>query len=110
MSEALVILQSWIGDQDRAAVMHSATPIQSVSDHVFVIDPSDAPVVAKLRAMRGVAGVLTGAGSTPRVPTLDEAESLFVQAWLSRQGQAKQRRGEGSDWDTPPMLPPDPKR
>ena len=44
------------------------------------------------------------------LPQLNDAESLFAQAWLSRQGQVKQRRGDGLDWDTPPMLPPDPKR
>jgi hypothetical protein len=109
MSEIMVILQSSITKADQEAVMRVAPATQSISSRVFLASASDA-AVASLRSMAGIAKVLTATEPAQNLPQLDGAETLFVQAWLSKRGQIKQRRGEGQDWDTPPMLPPDPKR
>lgn len=89
--------------------MRLVPPTQSISSRVFLATASDA-TVASLQSMRGIAKVLTAAEPAQNLPQLDEAETLFVEAWVSTRGQVKQRRGDGQDWDTPPMLPPDPKR
>jgi hypothetical protein len=109
MAEVLVILEPSINEAAREAVTRAAVPTQSISNRVFtaIVDDTALP---RLRSMPGVANVLSSAQHAQNLPQLNDAESLFAQAWLSRQGQAKQRRGEGLDWDTPPMLPPDPKR
>jgi hypothetical protein len=109
MSEVMVILQSPITNADHEAVMRAAPATQSISSRVFLANVSDA-ALARLRSMAGIARVLTATEPAQNLPQLDDAETLFVQAWLSTRGQVKQRRGEGQDWDTPPMLPPDPKR
>ena len=105
----MVILQSSISKADHDAVMRVVLATQTISNRVFLATPDDA-ALASLRSMPGIARVLTEAEPAQDLPRLDDAESLFVQAWLSRRGQVKQRRGEGLDWDTPPMLPPDRKR
>ena len=108
MSDFLVVLDSSITKADREAVRRIAPVTQSISSRVFLSAGSDAAAAA-VRSMTGVSFVLTGAEPAPPLPPLDDAETLFVHAWLSARGQVKQRRGDGMDWDTPPMLPPDPK-
>jgi hypothetical protein len=109
MSEIMVILERSIAKPDRDVIMRVAPPTQSISSRVFLANASDA-TVASLQSMPGIAKVLTATAPAQNLPQLDQAEKLFVEAWLSTRGQVKQRRGEGEDWDTPPMLPPDPKR
>jgi hypothetical protein len=109
MAEFLVILQLSITKTEREALLRLAPPTQSISNSAYLAVGSEA-VPASLRSMAGVAVVLTGKEPAPQLPHLDDAESLFVQAWLSTRGQVKQRLGDGLDWDTPPMLPPDQKR
>jgi hypothetical protein len=106
MSELLIILHLWILPADREAVMRAAPATQMVSSRVFLANLNP-EAVAPIRSMPGVAIVLTGAEHNSPLPPLDEVETLFVRAWISRQGVEKQRRGEGLDWDTPPMQPPD---
>lgn len=107
MSEVLIILDPSITKVDREAVLRVAPVTQSISNRVFLGAVNDA-ALANLRSMAGIARLVTGAEPTKSLPPLDDAESLFVHAWLSKRGQVKQRRGEGLDWDTPPMIPPDP--
>lgn len=109
MSEVLLILDPSITKAKREAILRAAPVRQSISNRVFLATVSEA-AFTNLRSMAGIAKVLTGAETAQNLPQLDAAESLFVQAWLSTRGQIKQRPGEGLDWDTPPMLPPDPKR
>jgi hypothetical protein len=109
MAEALVILEAAIPRTARDAVIRTAAATQSVSDRVYITAASDA-ALARLQSMPGVARVLTRAEQMQHLPPLNDAETLFVEAWMSTRGQTKQRRGEGLDWDTPPMIPPDPKR
>ena len=106
MSEVLVVLGSSASESERKAVMRAAPAAQMVSDRVFTSVTTEA-AVAGLRSMSGIAAVLTGGEDAGSLPQLGESEMLFAQAWLSRSGQRKQRPGEGLDWDTPPMLPPD---
>lgn len=109
MSEVLIVLDDSITDTDREAVLRVAPVTQSISERVFLASVEDA-ALANLRSMAGIAKVVAGAEPARSLPQLEDGESLFVQAWLSKRGQVKQRRGEGLDWDTPPMLPPDPPR
>jgi hypothetical protein len=107
MVEILVILQLSIAAADRDAVLRAAPPTQSISNRVFIAT-TDAAAVPRLRSMPGVAKVLTAIEPGVRDSSrLDDAEALFVDAWMSRIGQVKARRGDNLDWDTPPMQPPD---
>jgi len=110
MVEVLVILQLSISAAERDAVMRAAPPTQSISNRVYV-STADASAVPRIASMHGVASVLTHAESSVKQSNgLDDTEALFVDAWMSRLGQVKTRRGDELDWDTPPMQPPDPKR
>jgi hypothetical protein len=106
MAECLIILQSSIPPADYQAVMGMVTPTQTISPRVFLAALSPT-ALTHLRAMAGIEVVLTGEEPVGALPLLEDAELLFASAWLSKQGQIKQRSGEGLDWDTPPMLPPD---
>ena len=108
MKDVLLILAPEISQADREVISRAVTATQTISSRVFVGAAAGGPDA--LRAMPGVERVLTGGEAAGTLPPLDDAESLFVQAWLSARGQTKQRRGEGLDWDTPPMQPPDPKQ
>jgi hypothetical protein len=108
MQEILIILEKGIAKPQREAVTRAAPPAQSVSERVFIARAGEGSA-DRIRAMPGVAMVLTGADADAALPGMSDAESLFAQAWLSRAGQVKQRPGEGLDWDTPPMQPPDAK-
>ena len=107
MSEVLVVIGPAATEPQRQAVMRAAPAVQIISPRVFTSVTADA---ARLRSMPGVGVVLTGGEAVASLPQLDESEALFAQAWLSRTGKSKQRPGEGLDWDTPPMIPPDPPR
>ena len=107
MSEVLVVLGAAATEPQRQAVMRAAPAAQMISPRVFTSATADA---ARVRSMPGVGAVLTGGEAVESLPALDDNETLFAQAWLSRAGKTKQRIGEGLDWDTPPMIPPDPPR
>jgi hypothetical protein len=107
--EVLIILRSSTSQAEREAIARASPPRQSISDRVFVAEAAEEGVDG-LRAMPGVARVLTGGEPAHTLPQMTAAETLFAQAWLSSRGEAKSRRGDGLDWDTPPMVPPDPKR
>lgn len=104
MREVLIVLAPSATESQRQAVTRAAPVAQTISDRVFTSTTADA---AALRSMSGVAAVLTGGESAQALPPLDDTETLFVQAWLTRAGQAKQRPGEGLNWDAPGMAPPD---
>lgn len=108
MPEALIILQSSLSADERAAIARIAPVKQSISDRVFVADAGKG--LDDLRATPGIARVVTGGESVDTLPEMTDAERLFVGAWLSSRGEVKTRRGEGLDWDAPGMVPPDPKR
>jgi hypothetical protein len=103
MAEVLVVLRSNLGPSERDAARRLAPPGQSISDRVFV---SDVPATA-MAGLRALASVFEP-GTAPDTTTLNQSEALFANAWHSRQTTAKQRRGEGLDWDAPGFEPPDP--
>jgi hypothetical protein len=107
-SEILVILSPHVTAADREGVVRLAPPTQSISERVFIAQAGDV-VAAQLRALPGVHQVFTGGEGAGTLPPLSDSEALFAQAWMSSKAQKKQRLGEGLDWDTPPMTPPDPK-
>jgi hypothetical protein len=108
MKNVLLILHPQMPDAAREAITRVAPAVQTVSARVFVARPTAA--IEALRAMPGVVRVLSGGEPPASLPQLDAAERLFAEAWLTSQATAKQRRGDGLDWDTPGMVPPDPKR
>jgi hypothetical protein len=109
MTDALIILEPSVAAASRDAVARIAPATQSISDRVF-LTTIDETTIERLRCMDGVANVITTGDAPPGLPAMNDAESLFVAAWLSSRGETKVRRGDGLDWDTPPMLPPDRKR
>jgi hypothetical protein len=109
MPEALLILQSSLSANERAAIARVAPAKQAISDRVFVADVAGTGLDA-LRATPGIAQVVTGGEPVDALPEMTDTERLFVSAWLSSRGEKKSRRGDGLDWDTPGMVPPDPKR
>jgi hypothetical protein len=109
MREALVILQSHLSVDERAAIARAAPARQAISERVFVAEVGDRGL-DDLRARPGIARVVTGGEAVETLPEMTDSESLFVRAWLSSRGEKKSRRGEGLNWDTPPMKPPDPER
>lgn len=114
MPEALIILQSSLSANERAAIARVAPVRQAISDRVFVADVLVADVAGTgldaLRATPGISRVVTGGEPVDTLPEMTDAERLFARAWLSARGAVKTRRGEGLDWDAPGMVPPDPKR
>jgi len=109
MPEALIILQRSLSADQRAAIARVATVRQAISDRVFVAEITGRRI-EDLGATPGIARVVTGGEPVEALPEMTDAENLFAQAWLSSRREVKSRRGEGLDWDTPPMEPPDPKR
>jgi len=108
MSEVLVILSPRATPEDRKQIARLAAPTQSISERVYVAQ-SNPGVLAQLRSAPGIALVLTGSEGVGGLPSLSEEEALFVRAWIAGRQPKKQRIGEGLDWDTPPMTPPDQK-
>ncbi len=106
MSEILVILHAIATPEQRKEIARIAPPVQSISERVFLAQ-GDRPL-EQLRDLPGISQVFDGSEGAGRLPALDSAEALFAQAWFSSRGQKKRRIGEGLDWDTPPMTPPDP--
>lgn len=91
------------------ALRAAARVTQVMSDRVVLVQAEGPELVATLRAVPGVALVLTEPEAEPSVDDavgLDEKERLFVAAWRAR-ARPKQRPGEGLDWDAPGFLPPD---
>ncbi|HEX8142877.1 MAG TPA: hypothetical protein VF553_09795 [Pyrinomonadaceae bacterium] len=80
-----------------------------VSNRVVVVEGAQSDL-AGLRAIPGVIAATAGDLSPGVLNGLDDSESLFVAAWLSRikEGAPKQRSGEGLNWDAPGFEPPDP--
>lgn len=109
MPEALIILQSSLSADQRAAIARVAPVRQSISDRVFVAEVAGTGL-DDLRATTGIARVVTGGEPVDTLPAMTDAERLFAGAWLSSRGAVKSRRGDGLDWDAPGMVPPDPKR
>lgn len=93
----------------REAILRLASPLQSISERVFIADLS-AVDVTRLQRTFGVQLVLVGDQTSVKPPDdlsqLNQSERLFVQGWMTSQ-KPKHRVAEGVPWDTPPMLPPD---
>ena len=106
MAEALIILQSSVSADERAAIARVAPVRQSISDRVFVGEIADTRL-DDLRATAGIDRVMTGGEPEDTLPQMTDAEDLFVRGWLLSRRAVKSRPGEGLDWDTPPMRPPD---
>ena len=106
MAEALIILQRSVSAEERAAVARVASVGQSISDRVFVAEIAGKGL-DDLRATAGIDRVMTGGEPDNALPAMTDVEDLFARGWLLSRRAVKSRPGEGLDWDTPPMLPPD---
>src|SRR4051812_1438335 len=104
MSEVLVILAPTASLEDRNVIAKLAPPAHSISDRVWLAQTTALP---QLRATRGIGAVFTADDPATALPALNDSETLFAQGWLSGRAQKKRRIGEGLDWDSPPMTPPD---
>lgn len=86
----------------RERVVHVASPR-------IVVIATDAEADDVARGLTGVEGVFRETIPPDVMDSLDEGETLFTNAWLSRQQEvSKPRLGEGLDWDAPGFEPPDP--
>ena len=106
MAEALIILRSSVSADERAAIARVAPVRQSISDRVFVAEIAGTGL-DDLRATGAIDRVRTGGEPDEALPEMTDAEDLFVRGWLLSRRAVKSRPGEGLDWDTPGMLPPD---
>ena len=106
MAEVLIILRSSASADERTAIARVAPVRQSISDRVFVAEIAGTGL-DDLRATAGIDRVMTGGEPDDALPEMTDAEDLFVRGWLLSRRAVKSRPGEGLDWDTPPMRPPD---
>ena len=106
MPEALIILQRSLSADQRATIARVAPMRQSISDRVFVSEIAGTGL-DDLRATPGIDRVMTGGEPEDTLPQMTDAEDLFVRGWLLSRRAVKSRRGDGLDWDTQPMQPPD---
>ncbi|MDQ3254334.1 MAG: hypothetical protein M3R15_10580 [Acidobacteriota bacterium] len=107
--ELLVILSGDRAEESFKQVSASYQVQHEASPRVFVVE-GDQSELAKLRSISGVLAATAGDLPPEVLKSLDDGETLFVGAWLSRikEGSSKQRRGEGLSWDAPGFVPPDP--
>lgn len=94
MTKWLVILADPAG---RPAVEAAGTLLQSSGDRVLVIEAEDGEALSGLPEVRSVT---SGAPDADTLDTLDAGDRLFAEAWGLQAGMAaKQRPGEGLDWN-----------
>ena len=107
--ELLVILSGARADEALKQLSANYNVQHVASPRVFVVVGGQ-DALAGLRAVPGVLAATAGELPPAALEGLDEGESLFVAAWLSRikEGPSKQRPGEGLSWDAPGFVPPDP--
>ena len=103
--EYLVLLAS--NDHRTAATVRQCCRIVSELPPRLMVVEADEQAVQSLRAVPGVANVVSG--TTSILPdSLNETERLFAQAWQQRhQMHEKQRVGDGLNWDAEGFSPPD---
>lgn len=103
--EVLVIIEP----TTHADVWHRASAElevrHSVSPHVHVVT-GPAHALTALANAAGLHVLTTDTAQATAPPGLDPAETMFVDAWLSRRNP-KVRHGEGLAWDAPGFTPPD---
>jgi hypothetical protein len=108
--ELLVVLE-----RDRAATtldeLRARERVVHVASLRVVVIVTDAEPDDAVRGLAGVEGAFRETIPPSVMSSLDEGETLFTNAWLSRQQEVpKPRRGEGLSWDAPGYEPPDPPR
>ena len=102
--EQLIIITGQLPDETLNSLRECYKVTQSVSNRVFLVrgQPS----------LSGPAPEGLHTFSKADIPdeilsSLDQRESIFVEAWRLRlQVPAKKRTGEGLDWDAPGFEPP----
>jgi hypothetical protein len=106
--EIIVILDTDNADETRCELESRWTVLQKASPRVLVL--AGAPnTIPEVSAVKGVTALIDHELPKSLTSTLTPPEILFISAWLLRQNRAsKQRRGDGLDWDTEGLLPPDP--
>jgi hypothetical protein len=77
----------------------------AVSPRVHVVT-GPAHALAALATTAGLHVLTADTARATAPPGLDPAETMFVDAWLSRR-DPKVRHGEGLAWDAPGFTPPD---
>lgn len=107
--ELLVILSGERTEEALKQLSAKYNVQQVASPRVLVVEGTQNEL-AGLRAVPGVLAATAGELPPTVLEGLDQSETLFVAAWLSRtkEGPSKQRPGEGLSWDAPGFVPPDP--
>lgn len=109
--ELLIVFDDEKAKEALAEVSRRCAVTQVVSRRVVVVRHAQGELSERLGSIPGVATVATAEVPSEVFAGLDETESLFVAAWMSRKTQPKKdREGEGLDWDAPGFKPPDPPR
>ena len=101
--ELLLILDENASDE----ILQSQRVLQQISPRVVIIE-SERPR-NEVEGMKGVQAVVEpGESMSEDVrDMLTSSEALFADAY-TRRARAKERPGEGLDWDAEGFLPPDP--
>lgn len=104
--EALVILES-SAPETAAEVERLARVLQSTGGRLMILDAGSSDL-GGVRALPGVAHVLSGPAGDVDMPRLEPGDRLFLNAWLERHRNPKPepRPGEGLPWDAPGRQPP----
>jgi hypothetical protein len=109
--EALVLLDADAGAQARDAVARHGRVLHAAGQRLLVLDAAGTPLHAfadAVRALPGVARVVTDPAEAASLGGLEPGEALFADAWASRRSAPPKgaRRGEGLDWDAPGFQAP----
>jgi hypothetical protein len=102
--EQLIIITGQVPDEVLDSLRERYRVTQSISKRVFVVRGQPDPGWS---APEGVRTFSTADIPEQILNSLDKQEAMFVAAWRLRlQAPAKQRPGEGLDWDAPGFEPP----
>jgi len=102
--EQLIIVTGQVPDEMLHSLHDHYKVTQSISKRVFLVRGQPDPGWS---APEGVHAFSTADIPDDILSSLDQQEAMFVAAWRLRlQAPAKQRPGEGLNWDAPGFKPP----
>ena len=106
--DLLVIITGSRADESFERIS-AAYKVQQVVSHRVLVVEGNSGELAELKQIPGVSVIASGDAAPGVTEKLDEGESLFVTAWISRMKEGpKNRSGDGLNWDAPGFEPPDP--
>jgi hypothetical protein len=108
MQERLIILESPPLERTLETIKTHYQIVQRLSNRMVIIALREEQSETPLSDIQGIRLVSSGEVPEEIWGTLDEDEALFVRGWSKRRLEkgAKERHGEGLNWDTPGHQPP----